>query len=262
MRASSVRVPELLERRHPLTLCRRYFSTHFAESRVQVLIDAASTDLAVTWAVGVLADGDWEVLGAWHGAAVGTVFWRGVWDELARRGVDKISWVFAADRDARSMCSTAKVIPPFRRILNQECARAGPGVADVLVEPARAVREAASVDGARVGLASLLSNLGAYGRDALASDWPEVLTQFAPFYAQRPHSRALLRKGDEVVEHLRRILSRAVVRHAPFVSAEAAIAFVSDTLARAEQRLTLSELANLTPSPRHGVDFAMATAAS
>lgn len=261
MRASSVRVPELLERRHPLSLCRRYFSTHFVERRVQVLINDASTDLAVTWAVGVLADGDWEALGAWPGAAVGPVFWRGVGEDLDPRGVVKISWVFAADGDARSLCSTTKVIPPFRRILNQGCMPAVPDVAGIFVEARRAVREAASVGGARSALESLLSKQGAYGRDALASDWPEVLTQFEPFYAQRPQSRALMRKGDEMVEHLSRMLDLAIARHRAFADLDAVTFFVRSTLARAERRLDILELTKRAP-PRYAARFAVAVPGS
>nr|WP_316640458.1 transposase [uncultured Roseateles sp.] len=232
-------------------LCRHYFSAHVEDLLVEMqVVGGGSADLAVRWAVGVLADGDWEVLGAWSGATAGPAFWHSVWEDLDDRGVEKVSWVCTAERDARALCPTAEVLPPFRMILGQRCMPAASRISDICVEARHAVCEASSVRCARVALEHLLSRIGNGEPVVLAPDWPVVLSQFGSFYALRPQRRAVVRKGDEVLEHLSRILSRAVVRHGPFADPNAATSFVASTLARAEQRLTFSELTGQAPPLR------------
>ncbi len=234
-------------------LCCRYFSVFFAEQPVQVLgNDGTSHELTTSWALGVLHDSNWEVLGGWPRADAGPAFWRGVFDEFGVRGVGKpIPFILAdAVRDVRAACPDAAVLPSFGRILRRRHASVSSEIARLSSEARRAVREAASVRGARLALERLVPKQGICGTSVLAADWPEVLTQLEAFYALRPQRRAVVRQGDEVSEHLSRILSRAVIRHGSFASLEGATSFVASTLARAEQRLKFPDLVELAPPRR------------
>jgi Transposase, Mutator family len=232
-------------------LCSHYLSVHFEEQQAQVLAaNGDSRELMVTWVVGVLADGDWEALGSWSGAAVCPAFWRGVWEDLDSRGVDKISLVCAADLDARALCPAGKVLPPFRRMLGQGYVPAASDVGVLRAEARRAVREASSVRSARMGLERLLVGSGSGRAAVLSPDWPELLEQLRPFYALRPHRRALVRAGDEYLEQLGHGLRRAVARHGPFADRAAAVSFVARTISRDELRLKFSELSAARPALR------------
>lgn len=231
---------------HPIGLCWHYFSTHFEEQQVEVRVaSSGSAELVVSWAVGVLADGDWEAMGAWPGPAAGPAFWRGVWEDFDSRGVDKISLVCAADVDAHTLCSTAKMLPPFRRILGQGYVPATSSVGVLRAEARRLVREASGVRAARIALEHLLAKSGAGRAAVLSPDWPDVLEQLRPFYALRLHRRALVRAGDEYLEQLGWSLRRAVVRHDPFADLAAAVSFVAQTLSRDELRLKFSRMSKV-----------------
>ena len=247
----------------PIALCGHYFIAHFEDQRVEVLVRGAraSTELTVTWAMGVLADGDWEALGAWPVAAVGSSFWRGVWEDIDARGVNKISLVCASDLDAWIFCPAAKVLPPFRFILGQGSVSAASRVGVLRAEARRLVREVSGVRAARFALERLLSGSGEGRAGVLSSDWPVVLEQFQPFYALRPHRRALVREGDRRLEQLGGMLARAVRRHGPFADMGAAVSFVAWTLARCQARIERAELPPL-PFPSHPVGRAVARAAA
>lgn len=249
----------------PKALCWHYCSALFEAQRVQVLVpDGASRELVVTWAVGVLYDGDWEALGVWAGAGVGVgvgpAFWRDVWEDFDSRGVDKISLVSAADIDARALCPAVKLLPPFRQILGLGYVPTTSSVGELRAEARRVVREASGVRAARLALERLLAASGTCSASVLSPDWPAVLEQFRPFYALRPHRRALVCEGDRRLEQVGGMLARAVRRHGPFADIGAAVSFVAGTLARSEARIDLAELPPL-PLPSHPVGRAVARAA-
>ncbi|MCX2861192.1 transposase, partial [Paucibacter sp. PLA-PC-4] len=209
----------LLSPGHPLALCWRYCRSHLEEEQVQVhTANGALRELMVAWAVGVLADGDWEALGAGPGAAVGRAFWRYVWEDLDRRGVDKMSLLCASDVDAQTVCPVIKVLQPFRQVLGQSSAAATSSVGVLRAEARPAVREASGVRAARTAQERLLAGPGA-GRAVVSSP-----------------------KRPEVLAQLRHGLRRAVARHGPFADVAAAVSFVSQTLSRDELRLKFSKL--------------------
>nr|WP_316643928.1 transposase [uncultured Roseateles sp.] len=228
--------------RQTMPLCCGYFSVHFDKQMVSVLADGvASRDRAVVWALGVLSDGDREVMDVRPVPDADPVFWRGGFDRFLARGVERISFVFAdAIAGVGLVYPGVAELPCFASIQRRGrfCLAAS---ADRLgTEARRAVREAASVRGARVALDRLLTRSEARREDLLVADWPEVLAQLEPFYALRSERRTLVRRGDEVLECLGRNLSRAVGRHGPFADVDAAVSFVASTLARAEVRFSSS----------------------
>ncbi|WP_397536235.1 transposase [Roseateles sp.] len=239
-------------------LCWHYVGVHIEELSVEVQVAyGTSCESTVAWAMGMLADGDWEVLGAWPRHAVSATFWRGVKEDFDSRGVDKISLVCALDLDAPKLCGSVKVLPPFTRILGCGYVPAASN-ADVLrAEARRVVRGAASVRAARVALERLLAQEGACRAAVLATDFHEALELFRPFYALGTHYRALVRTGDEHLELLGRSLQRAVRRHGRFPDLAAATSFVADTLARHERRLRDRDLSDFE-RPLRCTDFPMA----
>jgi hypothetical protein len=226
-----------------MPLCRHYVVVHFDAQPIPLPRKETLCELRVSWALGVVRDGDWEVLGAWPQQDGGPTAWKIVFEKLVARGLGKhIPFILAdACRDVYGASPDAAVLPPFGRILATH-ASVNSEIGQLGSEARRAAREAVSVRGARVALERLLPKLCTCGTGVLVPDWPEVLKQFEAFYALRPQRRALVRKGDEVLEHLSGTLNRAVVRHGAFANAEAATSFVASTLARAEQRLKYRDL--------------------
>lgn len=223
-----------------MPLCRHYFSAHFDQQPIQVVAaDGASQELKLIWALGLLRDGDWSLLGAWLVSDVQPAFWRDVFDEFAVHGVERMSFALAdAVADVGDACPGAQVLPPFTRVQSCRHDSRASGAALLGAEARRVVREAASARGAGVALARLSARSEAVWAAVVAADWSDVLTQLEPFYALRSERRALVRRGDEALEHLGRSLSRAVGRHGPFADVDAAVSFVGRTLARAESRFS------------------------
>jgi len=233
--------------RSGMSLCWSYPSAQFEEQPLQVMAThGISHNLTVTWAVGVLADGDWEALGAWHGAVLGPYSWQAVREDLESRGVDKISLVCASGLDSHTLFPTTKVLPPLRGILGTGHVPATSNVGVLRAAARRALREASGVRAARIALERLLGKSGPVRAAVLSPDWPEALEQFRPFYALRPHRRAVVRAGDEYLEQLGLSLHRAVARHGPFADLAAAVSFVAQTISRDELRLKFSGLSKVT----------------
>src|SRR6218665_1606514 len=204
-----------------LSLCLHHFSTHFHSQPVQVLANGALSSHTVTWAVGVLTDGDWEPLGAWPGAACKPAFWQSVRADLLDRGVEKLSWVNTPDLEhGAALFPGIRLLPPFPRVLGPGYASPRSSLGALRASARRAVRGACGVRSARVALSRVLSQAGR--ARVLAPDWPSVLEPLRPFYALKPHRRAVVRQGDELLEQLQGFVHRAVRRHGPFANLDAA----------------------------------------
>lgn len=172
----------------PMALCLQYNCAHFEEEQVQLFAaNGALAEQKVGWAVGVLSDGDLEVLGAWPGFAVGSVFWRGVCEDPGSLGVDRTSLVCASDLAAWTLCPAVKELLPFRFILGHGSVPAASRVGFLRAEARRLVREASGIRAARFALEQLHSGPGEGMAGVLSPDWLTVLEQFRLFYALRPH---------------------------------------------------------------------------
>lgn len=262
MNNSSVPFAGTFCRWQPMALCLQYNCAHFEEEQVQLFAaNGALAKLKVSWAVGVLSDGDLEVLGAWPGFAVGSAFWRGVCEDLGSRGVDRISLVCASDLAAWTLCPAVKELLPFRLILGHGSVPAASRVGFLRAEARRLVREASGFRAARFALEQLHSGPGEGRAGVLSPDWLTVLEQFRLFYALRPNRRALACEGDRRLEQLGGMLARAVRRHGPFADMGAALSFVAWTLARCAARIEWAEQPPL-PFPSHPVGRPVARAAA
>ena len=78
-------------------LCRSYFLV-LVESVSMALQDdnGLCSDRRLHWALGVLPDGDYEVLGGWTASQPDEPVWDQVFDELTDLGVDRIRFVVAS----------------------------------------------------------------------------------------------------------------------------------------------------------------------
>lgn len=98
-------------------LCRKYLVAHFDTLSIHVQLGGRVREYTFQWAFGVLADGQWEVLGAWLKRRLGGEFWRVVFDDLKTRGAEGIRFVSSREQAGlRSATSTAfpdaTVLPP------------------------------------------------------------------------------------------------------------------------------------------------------
>ena len=76
-----------------LPLCCRYRAAYFTSQAVSVGTSDPPSQYQVIWALGVTADSEEEILGAWPAPSSDAVDWRDVMDDLARRGVEYIQFL-------------------------------------------------------------------------------------------------------------------------------------------------------------------------
>lgn len=72
----------------------------FASEPVTVEVDAVAQPRSVVWGLGILADGQRELLGAWPEPVPGEMYWPPVLEDLARRGVESVRYVLSEDPEA------------------------------------------------------------------------------------------------------------------------------------------------------------------
>lgn len=88
--------------RHFRPLCCRYLLVRFEALYLWVRTEESVSVVPVRWALGALADGQCDVLGAWVEPFSGVLNWHEVFDDLAARGVERIRFIVTAEPDAVS----------------------------------------------------------------------------------------------------------------------------------------------------------------
>ncbi len=103
--------------RHGWPLCRSYLLVFFKSVSVALQAeDGDCSDRWLHWAMGVLPDGDNEVLGVWTASQSDGPAWNQVFEELFGRGVERIGFVVAealaaAESALRDAYPSAIVLP-------------------------------------------------------------------------------------------------------------------------------------------------------
>lgn len=196
---------------------------------------------AVIWALGSIADGESEVLGAWlcegaEGVAVPSVF-----AELRARGAEFIRFgVGDAVGDAasfRAVYPRGQALASVEQTLEALAARVPASCRLALLSSLRAAADAESLSQGRAVLAgSELSRLGERYPELLQLAF-DALARWEPLYGLSAPQRRLIRRADRTAAEVRGRLNRAILRHGPFRDSGAALEFVALSLARAEQGL-------------------------
>jgi putative transposase len=220
-------------------LCCRYLLAVLDRLSVKVGEEGRIRDNVLHWGLGVLSDGQRELLGVWHqSAAIGT-FWHAVSDDLKLRGVEKIRFVegiYATEIEPRMGPSYlgATALPSIGSFMLQIAAdlptRDRAGACGFLAD----LYAAETAQGARTALDYFAARPLGAKHAALVRRWRIALEQIGPLYALVPRVRRIVRSADIAAQELNRTVSRAVGRRGCFPSLEAATSFVAETLFRAE----------------------------
>jgi hypothetical protein len=190
-----------------IPLCCRYSLVRFERLPVR----SGKVDVApfgtVLWALGVLSDGQYEVLGAWPATEPSKKEWAGVFEDLRGRGVECIGAVVAGKLDL----DTAAL------------RKAYPGATCFGVLPA-----ATPVSRAETDLSQRAVAVGSPSR---------------PSGRVSRHQR-MVRASDDAVCRLQASAARAMTRHGQFSTFEAALSFANDKLRQAEWKFASLPLAS------------------
>lgn len=124
-------------------LCSSYFLAIHERLTIQVLDGDLVSGEVVRWALGVLADGSYEVLGVWATPESGSWTWQGAFEDLRARGVENIGLVSALGvkpsfviprRRVRTFHTSEEVMRQLQRRACRAIKRRGPciGIADAI----------------------------------------------------------------------------------------------------------------------------------
>lgn len=217
---------------HTLPLCCQYFAVLFQPLALQVRGEGDAGGQPVHWALGVLADGQCEVMGVWPEPESGASAWQATYGDLTARGVERIRFVVmpgsagldVAFPGATMLNSAAPLLPLVVRF-----ARARGAGSDLEATAKHNPR----VDALPVGRAvprALNPHPGCGGPIALS-----------------PRLRQVVARADEAARQLQARLDRALRRHGRFDSADSAVTFIEQELNR------LARGPDLTPPVSAGV---------
>jgi len=198
-------------------LCRHYLLVHFNALSTQVRGQGGSTGLPVRWALGVLADGQCEVMGVWPEPEPGASAWQAIHRDLTARGVERIRFVVmpgsagldAAFPGAAMLNSVAPLLPLVGRLAR---ARDAGSALEATAKPNPPV-DALPV--CRAVPRALDSHPGCGEPIALSARLRQVVV-----------------RADEAARQLQARLDWALRRHGRFDSADSAVTFIEQELNR------------------------------
>ncbi|HEV6967942.1 MULTISPECIES: transposase [Roseateles] len=234
---------------HQRPLCRRYAAVVLRRTAVPVEAPEGVILQALRWAVGCLSNGELELLGVWivpHGSVTVPIL---PVADLNVRGVVEIGiGVGTAGEIGQTPANSfprVRNVASVEQILESVLASVPPRYR---LEVSRHLRAAADAATQEAGLSQLAefqgSRLGERYPEVVRH-WSDALAGFEPIYRLHPRLRGLVRSADRTAADMRERLTRAILRHGPFVDSDAALAFVADTLLRTEQRLDRARAAAL-----------------
>lgn len=221
-------------------LCCRYLLLHVETLSMPVREVGFVRDQTVHWGLGVLADGQYEVLGIWLHPASATTGWHELFEDLKVRGVEKVRFVASSapmDVSAamRAAYPDATVLPSPGQLLRQSLAQVAPRQRNCWAEALGGLCAAATGQATRAALTALAASPWGASNPTVVERWRVAVAHLGPFYALAPRLRRLILSGDEAAERVGRTLQRAVARKGCFRSETAAITFVSEVLDRVDR---------------------------
>lgn len=203
-------------------LCCRYLAVTFDTQFVAVRNCEAVREHELRWAIGVVADGQCEVLGFWWDSIPGSFNWAEVFAELTIRGVESIALVSGEESNllsgaTRTSYPAAKVLSSVGGLLRRSVAEVAPrdrrSARHILSE----FRTAGSVLAARAMVTSIAAGPFGVRYPSTIELWSRALLQLEPRYALAPRLQRCIRRGEDAAEQLHHGLSRGIERHGCFV---------------------------------------------
>jgi transposase-like protein len=211
--------------------------------------------------VGLLADGELEMLTAWSTLGDDEQHGRRVFAEFKERGVEAIRFVICPDAmraDALAAYPNAKFLPSFEDLLGQSLVEVAPAHRAAMRSMLLALFAAPSPQSAAHTLDTIASSTMGVRYRELVERWHRALVEAAPLYGlSRLHRRRLL-IADGLVRNTRLRLRRTLLRRGALVRWASVSSVVEVALSRVGQRLPGLECAAVRPVGRTMVGSASA----
>lgn len=227
--------------RQPLPLCEGYYGVMLDRLDLRDQSDRVRTAYSVQWAVGLLADGELELLGAWvsprDDARPEQVF-----AELRDRGVEAVRFVVCPDADvsradAMAAYPRGTVLPSFEALRRESLLQVAPSHRRTVGNALRLLVAAEHLGSAVVALNSFATSGLGCRYPALVDRWHRELRDVQPFFALGSRQRRMLSLGDELVRDIHGRLQRSLSRPGALPSSANVSSLVEASLARIGHRL-------------------------
>jgi len=221
-------------------LCCRYLVVLSEVLRVQVEEEGTVRDRMARWTLGVLPDGQYEVLGVWPEPVPGAAGWQDVFEDLKVRGVERIQFVASSEpaealADVRAAYPGVTVLPSFGQLLRQSLAQVAPRHRRSGANALSVLREADGAQAAKVALSDLSAGWWGATYPAVVDRWRAAVEHLGPLYDSAPRVRRIVVSGDDAAQRLHRSLGLAVGRQGCFASPAVVTSFIVGALERAER---------------------------
>lgn len=221
-------------------LCANYTAVQLEVTFAHVAQLGARTDCALRWGLGIVNDGETEVLGVWPETGPNGWSSKLVAEDLLARGVQRIGLLIGRAY-ARLDDALLRAFPgaseasSFHRLAELGQSVASLGDREAIWAGMARVRSAESKHQAHAVLDALAVSSW-QGSPAAVQACREAIESWQSLYALPKRARGQVCRGDHMTRLLQLGASRAVARQGPFNSADAAAAFVERWLGDAERR--------------------------
>jgi putative transposase len=225
-----------------LPLCASYVSVIL--NRLDVRVEGAS-GLAVhcaQWAVGLLPDGELEMLGAWLSPSDHARHWQQPFADLKVRGVESVRFVVSPDPamargDAVAAYPRVAVLPSFEALLRACMLQIAPSHRRAVGNALRLLSAAESLDLATAALDTFAASLLGRSFPALVDRWRRALVELEPVFALGSRQRRMLLLADQLVRDIHGRLRRSLSRSGTLPSSARVSSLVEASLVRIGHRL-------------------------
>jgi transposase-like protein len=219
-----------------LPLCESYFGVVLDRLEVRVLGLEGTLVQSVQWALGLLPDGELEVLGAWQAVCDDTRRGKKLFADLKDRGVETVRFVIGSDTtmtrvDALAAFPRVKLLPSFEGLLRESLAQVAPSHRRALGDALRLLLAAGSLLSAN-GALDAVAATWEHRYPTLIGRWHRALEDLEPLYASSARQRHLLLLADELARDVHVRLRRALPREEVFHSSADVLLQVERSLSR------------------------------
>ena len=242
--------------RYCAPLCRSYLLAMFDDLCVYAYEAGAARHWRFRWAIGVLADGQHEVLGMWHDSASDAVNRQEASDDLVRRGVERIRVIAGIEPNAelrvRRAYPSSKSLTSIGQFLRKVEADLTERDLGEVSDFAAKLYAAGTLHRARELVANFAAGPVGVRYPAARDRWSCDVEQLGPIHNLSPGLRRRLRVTDSTAQQVNRNLRRATARHGCFPSLSVATSFIEQTLVRTERKLGVFEAAHTARRAHRG----------